>query len=126
MERTPSDYEKLDKLMDYEERGIPSKAIAIWVGGLVFALLLVMGLMYLIAGVPQAVPRPDIVTKRAMLQPTLQADPAVAMRRFRKEQQAILSSYGWVDKAQGVVRLPIDVAMDLAIQRGIYPHEGKR
>ena len=41
----------------------------------------------------------------------------------RQEIQATedqnLNSYGWVDQAHGVVRLPIDRAMDLLVQRGL-------
>lgn len=121
MERTASDYEKLDKLMDYEEKNIPAKQIVLWVGGLLVGLVLVMLGMYFIVGVPQAIPRPDVVANRKMLQPTLQRDPASAMRKFKREQNEYMNSYGWVNKQQGVVHIPIEAAMEMAIQRGMFP-----
>ncbi|HEY1239063.1 MAG TPA: hypothetical protein VGF16_00845 [Bryobacteraceae bacterium] len=33
-----------------------------------------------------------------------------------------LKEYGWVDKEHGVVRIPIDRAMDLVVQRGVPAH----
>ena len=35
---------------------------------------------------------------------------------WREGQQRKLGSYGWVDPAQGIVRLPIDRAMELVIE----------
>jgi hypothetical protein len=124
--RTAADYEKLDREMDYEEKSLPAKMIVIWVGGLLAGLLMVMGLMYLLLGVPKAVPRPDMVTNRKMLMPALQNNPRKDLKVFKKEQAELLTTYGWVDKSQGIVRLPIEVAMDLAIQRGMFSSEGKK
>ena len=31
----------------------------------------------------------------------------------------MLGSYGWVDKNAGVVRIPIDAAMKLTLERGL-------
>ena len=36
----------------------------------------------------------------------------------RKEDD-VLESYGWVDKNAGVVRIPIDEAMKLTLERGL-------
>jgi hypothetical protein len=32
-----------------------------------------------------------------------------------------LSTYGWVDEEQGVVRIPIDRAMDLLVKEAVPP-----
>lgn len=37
------------------------------------------------------------------------------LARLRAEQQGELHSYGWVDEKAGVVRVPIDRAMDLVV-----------
>ncbi|HEU6448094.1 MAG TPA: hypothetical protein VFV23_06640 [Verrucomicrobiae bacterium] len=34
-------------------------------------------------------------------------------------QNAQLNSYGWVDRSNGIVRIPIEHAMDLVLQRGL-------
>ena len=49
----------------------------------------------------------------------LQTDPEVDMQRFRASEDARLESYGWVDEAEGTVRLPIDEAMRLTLERGL-------
>ena len=36
-----------------------------------------------------------------------------------KKQNEVLGSYDWVDQQKGVVRIPIDRAMDLVAQRGL-------
>jgi hypothetical protein len=35
-----------------------------------------------------------------------------------------LNSYGWIDKSAGVIRIPIDRAMDLLAQRGLPVRDG--
>lgn len=38
---------------------------------------------------------------------------------IRATEERLANSYGWVDQQHGVVRLPIDRAMDLVVQRGL-------
>ena len=38
---------------------------------------------------------------------------------FRGAEEKALHEYGWVDQPHGVVRIPIDRAMDLVTQRGL-------
>lgn len=52
-------------------------------------------------------------------QPRLQVTPAQDLKRFRAAEDAKLKSYGWVDQNVGIVRIPIDRAMDLLVQRGL-------
>ena len=51
--------------------------------------------------------------------PRLQANPREELRQLRAAEDAVLNSYGWVDKSQGVARMPIDEAMKLVVQRGL-------
>lgn len=41
------------------------------------------------------------------------------MEELRAREEALLSSYGWADRKQGTVRIPIDRAMDITVQRGL-------
>jgi hypothetical protein len=41
------------------------------------------------------------------------------LQQLREAESAKLNSYGWIDKSTGVVRIPIDRAMDLLAQRGL-------
>lgn len=51
--------------------------------------------------------------------PRLQVEPRAEMRAFALEDEAALSTYGWVDRDLGLVRVPIDVAMRLTLERGL-------
>jgi hypothetical protein len=52
-------------------------------------------------------------------EPRLQTNPREDLRQFRKQEDAILNSYGWVDRPAGVVRIPIEDAMKLTLRRGL-------
>jgi len=41
------------------------------------------------------------------------------LKAFREHEHEILTTYGWADKSAGVVRIPIDRAKDLLIERGL-------
>lgn len=45
------------------------------------------------------------------------SSPARDLDAIRTEERKTLSSYGWVDKSQGTVRIPIDEAMRLLAER---------
>jgi hypothetical protein len=51
--------------------------------------------------------------------PRLQATPFADIEQYQRSQHQILNSYGWVDRQQGIVRIPIDRAMQLLLQRGL-------
>lgn len=51
--------------------------------------------------------------------PRLQVAPQKEIHDYWEGEQEILNSYGWVDKHNGVVRLPIDRAMRLVLERGL-------
>ena len=51
--------------------------------------------------------------------PRIQPQPGVDMQNYYQSQQNLLNTYGWVDRQDGVVRLPIDRAMQLLLERGL-------
>jgi hypothetical protein len=51
--------------------------------------------------------------------PLLQAAPAEDMTAMRAENDRLLQHAGWVDRAHGTVRVPIDVAIDVLAARGL-------
>lgn len=57
-------------------------------------------------------------------EPRLERFPFATRESLRREEDARLSGYGWVDRGTGVVRIPIDRAMDLIVQRGLPPQTG--
>jgi len=52
-------------------------------------------------------------------QPRLETDERGQIFGFRLQEEQKLHSYGWVDQNAGVVRIPIDRAMELIAQRGL-------
>ena len=59
-------------------------------------------------------------------EPRLQTNPREDLRALRAREDAVLNSYGWVDKTSGVVRIPIDEAIKLTVQRGLPVRQGKQ
>jgi hypothetical protein len=56
---------------------------------------------------------------RTFPQPQLQKTPALDLKAIRDAEDQTLATYGWVDREKGVVRIPIDRAIDLLAQRGL-------
>ncbi|SDL72118.1 hypothetical protein SAMN05661010_02415 [Modicisalibacter muralis] len=54
------------------------------------------------------------------LQPSPQSDLAAFEARMTRE----MSHYGWVDRQANIVRLPIERAMTLLVERGLPPRQG--
>ena len=52
-------------------------------------------------------------------EPRLQTKPVEQLQRLRSEENLTLGTYGWIDREQGVVRIPIERAMDLIAERGL-------
>jgi len=57
-------------------------------------------------------------------EPRLQTDPRADLQELRAHESSMLSTYGWVDKSTGVVRIPIDAALKLTLQRGLPARSG--
>ncbi len=51
----------------------------------------------------------------------LQVKPEEDLRGMRAQNAADLQSYAWIDRPAGVVRLPVDRAMELLAERGLPP-----
>ena len=54
-------------------------------------------------------------------EPRLEPFPLAPGQRLRAEEDAILTSYAWVDKKAGVARIPIDRAIEIVAERGLPP-----
>lgn len=51
--------------------------------------------------------------------PVLEPDEGGELNTKVRSQDDVLSSYDWVDQEKGIVRIPIDKAMDLLAERGL-------
>jgi hypothetical protein len=52
-------------------------------------------------------------------EPRLQTNPRQDLTDLRSQEDQILDTYGWVDRNAGTVRIPIEQAMKLTLQRGL-------
>jgi hypothetical protein len=51
--------------------------------------------------------------------PRLQADPPAEYAAFAAEQRRVTSTYGWLDRDAGVVRLPVERALEIVLEEGL-------
>lgn len=51
--------------------------------------------------------------------PRLQAHPAADLQEYLQHEREILDTYGWVDRKDGVVRIPIQRAMSVLLKNGL-------
>jgi hypothetical protein len=59
--------------------------------------------------------------RRTPPEPRLEPNPLVPRQQLRARENATLTTAGWIDRANGVVRIPIDRAEELLVQRGLPP-----
>ena len=55
---------------------------------------------------------------RPMPTPSLQTQPFKDIYMLREDEARKLQSYGWVDQDGGVVRIPVERAMEVMLERG--------
>jgi hypothetical protein len=51
--------------------------------------------------------------------PRIQPNPGADLQDYYQSQEKLLNSYGWIDRQNGIVRLPIYRAMELLVERGL-------
>jgi len=114
------------QLEDAVERGYQPdntsiRAVTIFIAILTGAVIVVMiVIQLLIAGfdaVREEAPPPAFETSSELPpRPRLQEKPIDDLDELRAYEQRMLDSYGWVDREQGVVRMPIERAMKLMVE----------
>jgi hypothetical protein len=52
-------------------------------------------------------------------EPQLQKTPIPDLKAIRAEEDKLLNGYAWVDQRKGVVRIPVDRAIEVLAQRGL-------
>jgi len=128
-----------DPTLGHEERDVSIRPIALTVAGLIVVVIAVFVfiqvLLNVLAGIQSrrsAAPSPlaGAYGMKEPPAPRLQTDPVADLQAQRARDQALLSSYAWVDRDAGVVRMPIERAIEVLAARGLPsrtpPEEGKR
>jgi len=86
-------------------------------------LKITFGVLGTLAGVSVIVVMIAILANRAVTPPQIAgiktpAEREELLRKARAEDHQTLTTYAWVDRQKGVVRIPIDVAMQKLIAEG--------
>jgi hypothetical protein len=111
----------------HEESDVNIRAIFGFGAALLTVAVVVHMLIYLLFGFftrreDQSVPAEYPLAaqeNRVPPEPRLQIDPREDLSALRAKEDEILGTYGWVDRNAGVVRIPIDAAMKLVLERGL-------
>ena len=113
----------------HEANAIGSRAVLTFGAALALVtvlILLLMGGLFRLFDRQQAKadPQPPRLahTRQPPPEPRLQISPNKDLQTMRAEEERILNSYGWVDRANGVVRIPVSRAIDLLIERDLPVH----
>jgi hypothetical protein len=103
--------------------------VNIWAVGrfgiaLVFLCILSLGLLfglfkYFESSVGGSLPDLNVDARRLPPQPQLQKAPIQDLQEMRAAEDQLLNSYGWVDQSKGIVRVPINQAIDMLAKRGL-------
>jgi hypothetical protein len=100
--------------------------------GMVVLLLILVGMgvsAWLLFSRPATVhapPSPLAFLDNPTPAPHLEYDPPIDLARLRAQERELLDNYGWVDRQQRVVRIPIEQALKLIAERGIPAELGRR
>ncbi len=87
-------------------------------GIIAFLLVCALGIDVLDRGLQRLYQRsPAAPTPPVVAGPPPQPTPGADLAELQREQQAILATYGWVDRSKGRVRIPIERAMQLLVDR---------
>lgn len=110
---------------EYEHRDADTSSLLKYGLGLVIVLIVVLFSMkgmfsYFAKSQPLGPPASPFENVRVLPpQPRLQVKPGADLRSYCSDQMRKLGTYGWVDQEKGVVRIPIDRAIDATIERGL-------
>jgi len=112
----------------HEQSDVNVSAIVVFVIVLVVVGVLIQGAVWVLyRSFEQAASRPSAVEfplaegamRRLPPEPRLQVNPRGDLADLRRSEDEVLDTYGWVDRNAGVVRIPIDQAMKLLVERGV-------
>ena len=117
----------------YETRDVKIRPLVVFVAGLAIAIiasyLVVFGVFRLFntreatkdaTADPAAVQRAALTDEQRLpAQPRIQANPSGEYQLLWQQEEHVLTTYGWVDRPAGLVRIPVDQAMKLVVEEGL-------
>jgi hypothetical protein len=124
-ERAP--FAAVNDSVAYERKDVNAWAI-FWIGGvmIVAAVVIHTAVWWLFDAFDRREaqkgrpPATLVQTQRtAPPEPRLQTDAPAELNGLRAAEHNELESYGWIDQQKGIVRIPIEQAMTLLVERGL-------
>lgn len=108
---------------DANVRDIVLSGIAL-AGGTVAVCFLVLFIFRFFSGHENPAPSVQPVAQQAIVPaavpgPHLQVDASQELRALHGHENEVLDTYGWVDKKNNIVRIPIAQAMDKLLAQGL-------
>jgi hypothetical protein len=111
-----------DPSRGHEEKDVNFNVIVLFAASLVVALVVVHFLSVRVFDTlakrssKYPPPSPLAASRTQFIGPRLQVNQALEMKKLRASEDALLKSYGWVDRDHGVVRIPIERAIELVAE----------
>jgi hypothetical protein len=112
--------------LGHEPSDLKPRSIALFAAALALAIVAVLAVsrwLFEYAAFRQAKQQvaasPLAHTREATPEPRLQLQGAKELQEMRKAEDAVLNSYGWIDKGSGVVRIPVDRAIEVLAEKGL-------
>jgi len=114
--------------VQHEESDVNIGGIFAFAGALVVTAMIVQLMVWLLfnyfnrreaAKAPPEFPLAAAQEQRLPPEPRLQTTPRQDLEDLRAQEDQVLNGYRWVDRNAGIVRIPIEEAMRLTLQRGL-------
>jgi len=117
-----------DKTIEYEKTDVDLRSVTkVGLGIAALTIVVAGALVPILRGMVARQAKGDVAPPpiagfepgRQAPEPRLQGEPFGDYAALRSRQETLLESYGWVDEAGGVTRIPIDQAMKALLARGL-------
>lgn len=114
-----------EKLHGHQETDVTIRPIALFgVGLFAFVLLVAFSIHRFMAYVGRlpdttAALRSPLSRDEMPPEPRLQTSPPAEMEALRNQEDAVLESFGWVDRQNGIARIPVAEAKKLLLAKGL-------
>ena len=122
-----SDSKRKSDSAGYEKRDVDLRTVMIYAGALVGMILGVGVVSWIVwrslSGPAEMSQAPQVPIPASV--PRLEPHPEQDLADLRQKENGLLHQYAWVDRSQGIVRIPIDRAMELLLQRGLPTRHSK-
>jgi hypothetical protein len=110
----------------HEWSDVPVRPLLLSLGALAIGCLIVMGVMRAMFKSFDASARARDVPGHVLAEehqipppPKLEANPTAENQGDAAAERRVLESYGWIDRDAGIVRVPVERALELVLKEGL-------